>query len=403
MKENDQTLMTTSYKNKNDKISIMQKNKKTKNNLTFSIIKDDRLLQSYFPNPDDLVGTNGIDIYSQMLLDPKVSSLINLLKSRILSYKLILKQSNSNEEVYKRCLNARFDTDYTEEMSQMLSCLIYGYSVNECIWKEENGYYSIDYIKTHHPKKFMFNTFGNLVYTYMGQDRVLDDNYKWLVMQNSDVIDNPYGESVLRSCYWPWKFKQAGLNFWLKATEKFSVPSILALFETEGSDEDVQIRAKHLAEMLNGISSGSSVALANVKKTEAIKTEGSLSDFRSLCDFCDTQISYGITGQSLATGDAQFNARASSQVHQQMFDQQAISISQKLQQQMQKLLNWFVELNYGIGVIAPTVSFRYNTESQDIHTLIELMKNGLDISKEAIYNHYNIPKPINEADSTNLK
>ncbi|WP_435372790.1 phage portal protein family protein [Treponema phagedenis] len=38
-------------------------------------------------------------------------------------------------------------------------------------------------------------------------------------------------------CYWPWRFKQFGWEFWLKAAKKAGVPSIVALFESTNTEE----------------------------------------------------------------------------------------------------------------------------------------------------------------------
>ena len=79
-------------------------------------------------------------------------------------------------------------------------------------------------------------------------------------------------------------FKQAGYDFWLQATEKYSVKSIAALFKADGAEEEINKRAFDIAQMLLGIESGSAAAVGNVEKLEQIGMDGHLSDFKELVE-----------------------------------------------------------------------------------------------------------------------
>ena len=363
-------------------------------NLNAKLIKPEHHLLQYLPNPDEIAGHNSIEIYTQMMLDSRIASLINLVKTRSLSFPLRLVRADAPDHVFQACRNAGFETEYFDDMEQILSCLIYGYSINECIWAEDTVYWQLKSIEARHPKRFAFNKNFEPVLISQGEELVLNHPYKWIVMRSGAAIENPYGESLLKACYWPWKFKQAGLEFWLKATEKFSVPSILALFETQGTEEEVQKRAQNLANMLGELNSGSGAALANVKQVESLQAAGALADFRSLCEFCDQQISYAITGQSLATGDATYNARAASSTHYDIFYEQAKNVAKQLQSSMQQAVDWFVEINFGVDVQSPKIQFDFGDEIKpSLSEMMQLIQAGIPVDMEHFYHAYGIIPP----------
>jgi hypothetical protein len=78
-------------------------------------------------------------------------------------------------------------------------------------------------VETRKPERFAFSPEGELLWRRLGTDfERLYQGYKWLTFRFDEDAENPYGTSVLQSAYWSWKFKKAGLEFWLMATERFS-------------------------------------------------------------------------------------------------------------------------------------------------------------------------------------
>ncbi|HOV64913.1 MAG TPA: DUF935 family protein, partial [Spirochaetia bacterium] len=222
--------------------------------------------------------------------------------------------------------------------------------------------------------------------------------YKWLVYRFDKDAENPYGTAALKSCYWPWKFKKAGLEFWLMATEKFAVPSLLAIFESSEQDEKVRERAKALAELLSTVESGSGSAVANVKEVKAIEASGDLSTFQSLLNWCDTQIAYGLVYQSLSVQEAENGTRAQATVHEDTFKDSSKGECRELAPVLQMLVDWVVELNFGPGEAIPQVSFDladYATWEQ----VRDAIDRGVPVSKQALYSRYGLPEPEDDEDS----
>ncbi|MGL4524871.1 MAG: phage portal protein family protein [Spirochaetia bacterium] len=368
--------------------------KKNIHQLTAKLIKPQEKLFHYLPNPDEIEAENGIQIYRQMMLDPRIFSLINLIKSRCLHYPIHIVAHGCNDQIVEACRNAGFETQYYDDLEQILSSLIYGHSVNECVWKEEGERFLLESIQALNPQDIRYDENFKPLFLKNGELSYLDHAYKWIVMRHGSSIQNPYGESLLKACYWPWKFKQAGLEFWLKATEKFSVPSILALFETQGSEDEVRRRAQNLADMLGNLHAGSGAALANVKQVESLQASGSLAEFRSLCEFCDQQISYALTGQSLATGDASHNARAASQTHGEILDFQCRNIAKQLESHLQLAMSWFVQLNFGKQTIVPKIQFNFEQRRNlSFDDYLRLLEREVPFDKESLYDLFQIKRP----------
>jgi hypothetical protein len=148
-------------------------------------------------------------------------------------------------------------------------------------------------------------------------------------------------------------FKRAGYEFWLQATEKFSVKTILAIFKSDGDEPKLQERAAVVAAQLMSISSGSAAAVGNVDSIHELGMSGDLAGFASLVDACDTQISYGLTGQTVATSKTEGGSLALGEVQADLFYEDAKGIALEGQALVQKIINWAVELNGYTGITPP--------------------------------------------------
>ena len=147
----------------------------------------------------------------------------------------------------------------------LTGALKYGFRPAEILWeRDENGWLYIDSLKGHHINNYRFNEEGDMWYVGFG-NQLLDEEFKWIVHRiEGDSYNEPYGMAYMRSAYWPWQFKRLGWQYWLTATEKFSVPSLAALFESSDPARSRQI-AEDVAEAVSMISSGSAVRLGMLK------------------------------------------------------------------------------------------------------------------------------------------
>lgn len=375
--------------------------KPTQKEMTTQIITDSMLnFISYMPNPDDIVsGTvDSYSTYRKMRTDPRIDSLLNIIKSSALNFPLHVVQGEAGEDTYEFIRNLEIFRNMQKKNKRMLSALDYGFSVSEMIWKIENGTYIPENFITRKPERFYFNRNWELFLNTLGEKKKLDQDYKWLIFQHDPDDENPYGTSILRCVYWAWMFKQAGYDFWLQATEKFSVKSLVALFQADGDETTIRNRASEIAQMLMGITSGSAAAVGNVQELKEIGMSGNLSDFKELVEACDTQISYGLTGQSIATSTTNGGSLALGEVQAEVLYDSCKGIALELQSVLQKIINWTVELNYGKETTAPLIVFDVEKRAS-FDEVMKAIEKKIPVSKSALYSYYALPEPKNEEDA----
>lgn len=370
--------------------------------MTTPIIRDSVLsFLSYMPNPDDVASGSSAsyETYRNMRKDPRIKSLLGKLKSAALNFPMFINQDESDDRVYGFIRDLKIFRNMLKKNRRMLTALDYGFSVSELIWSiEGNRYIPVNFI-TRRPERFHFNSSWELFLTGMGQDVRLDQDYKWLVLQHEPDDENPYGTSVLRCCYWPFLFKQAGYDFWLQATEKFSVTSLVGLFTADGGDEDrLRRTAQDIAEMLMNVSNGSTGALANVSDVKEISMSGDLAHFKELVEACDLQISYGLTGQSIATSATNGGSLALGEVQADILYEDCKAIALELQKVLQKIIDWTVELNFGAGVPAPQIQFDVDRKAS-FEQVMQAIDRKIPVSKSALYSQYALPEPLDDDDA----
>jgi len=370
--------------------------------MTARVIKLDDIssFMGYMPNPDEVLRDTGeaIGIYREMKTDPRVKSLLAVAKTAVLNYPIQLEQGAAPDSTVKLVGAAIEDLPLYSVAKRLLSGVDYGFAVVELVWENAGLWRPVDSV-LRKPERFRFDREGRLKYLRHGE--LLDlysQAYKWLVWRHDKDAENPYGTSALKSCYWPWRFKKAGAEFWLMATEKFAVPSILALFEcTEGEDK-ARERAASLAEMLGQLGSGSGAALANIKEAKVLESDGKLSEFTALMDWCDKQIAYGLVYQSLAVQESQYGTRAQADVHEDTFLTTMKGIARDIAPVLQRVVDWIVELNVGPGAPAPRVVFDL-ADYADWKAVVEAIDRGVPVSRSALYSRYALPKPTDDGDA----
>ena len=380
---------------------MLGKKKPTQKELTTQIITDSVLsFLSYMPNPDDIVSgsINSYGTYRKMLSDPKIKSSLGKIKSGALNFPLNIVQDESEEKVYEFVRKLPIFRNMHKKNRRMLSALNYGFSVSELIWElQDNKWIPSNFI-TRRPERFYFNSDWELFLQQNGVKTRLDQDYKWLVFQHEPDDENPYGTSMLKCVYWAWMFKQAGYDFWVQATEKFSVKTLIALFETEGDENKIAERANDIAEMLMGIQSGSTAAVGNIKELKDVGMNGELAGFKELVEACDLQISYGLTGQAVATNATNGGSLALGQVQAELLYEDCKCIALELQSVLQQIIDWTVELNFGPGMKAPQIQY-----AVDRRATFEQLMNAIDrkipVSKSSLYSYYGLPEPGNDEDS----
>jgi hypothetical protein len=375
--------------------------------MTARVIQMNELFSSfvgYMPNPDEVLRNTGeaISIYREMKTDARIKSLLAVAKTAVLNYSIQLNQGDATDSTMAIVKASMDEQMLYGIVKRLLSAMEYGFATVELIWTEpeQSGdpWQLVDTV-LRRPERFRFDCEGRLKYLRNGAlEDLYSQGYKWLVWRHDKDAENPYGTSALKACYWPWKFKKAGAEFWLMATEKFSVPSVLALFDCADDPVKIRERAAGLAEMLGNMGSGSGAALANIRDAKIIETDHELSEFAPLMDWCDTQMAYALVYQSLAVQEAKNGTRAQADVHEDTFLATMKGIARDIMPVLQRVVDWIVELNVGPGESAPHVAFDLE-DYASWDTIVDAIDRGVPVSLKALYSRYALPRPADENDS----
>lgn len=371
-----------------------------KTNLQIEFIKDFSSFLSWMPSPDEIMSRTGdaVTLYDEMLTDGRVSSLFYTRRNATMNLPLeIPKTDNKAIDTY---VEWAFKERDIRKWGWLLltNALKYGYQPMEIVWKKEKGLWRISYLKGHNINQYWYDDQGHLYYSDMEGMKLLDQPFKWIIHRHEgDTHNNPQGVSILKAAYWAFKFKQLGFQFWVTAAEKFSVPSILAIFDQSGDPAAVQARATELADMVSNISSGSTGALANVKDIKTLNMSGSLADFDSLVSTCDVQIAYALTGQSLATNNPTQGTQALGTVHEATMQGFVENDARALSYTLQAIARMCIELNFSEGSPYPEVIL--DTGDQATWDQVrDAIDRGIPVSKSKLYSRYRLPEPDDDQD-----
>jgi phage gp29-like protein len=306
-----------------------------------------RTFLSYLPNPDIVLRKSGetMQIFKEMFTDGRIKSLFGIRRGATLNLPKRIVPCNVKE--IDELVTSAFSHDFIWQVTRKLMyALAFGFQPVEIVWKRSGPYWIPDYSKKHDPTYFTYTPKGVLTYLSSEGPQEITEPYRILVHRNEgDAHDDFYGVSEFAACYWMWQFKRMGFQFWVTATERFAGPSILAIFETD-DESKAKERAVELANIISEIQSGSSGALANVKSIQQINMRGAISEFRILIDTCNAELSYTLTGQTLATGEAEYGTRAQGEVHERVMKIFVEHDAKGLAQTLQTLIDWIVEINY---------------------------------------------------------
>ena len=334
------------------------------------------------------------EVFTKMMNDPKIESLVENRKDRVQQMYGSITESG-NKAVDEACRKyIPFNLIYKLN-TILLNAVPYGIALCEVVWDFKDGFYvPVDFIPI--PRTAInFPHGGNYGVPYLSAlNKPLDEPNKFIIHRNDKGDGNLWGTPALRSCYWPWKFKQLGFKFWIMAAERLGVPSILAIFDTKTAEE-AQRRSAELTPVIQNMRSGSSGAFANIKEIKVV--DGAIKDFETIVKVCNEEISYGITAQSLMTSEAQYGTKSQGLLHSETYKSTTIHDAYLMQQSIQKLFNYFVDVNFP-GAAVPAFDID-STDFADWEVIRDAIDRNIPVSLNALYKKVHLPKPENDADS----
>lgn len=353
------------------------------------------------PNPDVLIRNKGIrfDTFREMLLDGTISGKFDQLFSWVKTKKL--RFEGDNAETVEAALAG---INLNALLGEMLTATQFGYSVQEIIWqdpKKNGGAWLVEKIVGRVQERFGFDYNGQLMYSGgMGVLSPITESFKFMVTRHNPVNENYYGSPILSKCYWPWMFKKAGFRFWVTAAEKFGVPTVLALFQSDNEERQSAV-AEYLAGELSKIQNDAAVALANVDSIQTLEASGNAQGmFHDFLDVCNAEIGKAITGETMTSENGSgIGSYSLSSVHADTLDVKAQDIADEIADTLKNsVVKWIVQLNHGADAEVPEV-FLTDIPQASFADVMSAVDRSIPVSISSLYDDYGLPRPDGEADT----
>lgn len=262
-------------------------------------------------NPDFVT----VEQYRKMIdSDEVVYYGLELLKTSIIRRLGEYTHSNPEIEAHVRMSFAGMRGTFWAAAMQMLSCLGYGYSVTEIVWKYSDGKLLLDSLQTLKPESVLFDisTDGadknsvNLVCQRIGiEEKVLPSSKLIVYSHNAEGAD-PYGRSKLRSAYKSWFIKDEVLKNWAICSEKYGTPYTIGK-----SDANERVKKpgglvvsalEYVGELLDSLSSKGSLSVSKGTDIEIVYPSRNFGeDFRIFIEYLNKSIFRALQIPSLLT------------------------------------------------------------------------------------------------------
>lgn len=297
--------------------------------------------------------------YDHMQADAMVQTCLTLKRLGVLAAPFTIEPADATPE-------ARRNADFVEEsFSRMagsplsilhgaMDAFAKGWSVQEMVWRAEDGKLWLDRVKSKDPSMFGIHvdSFGNvdsLELRVPGEPARELPRGKFVLFANRAVYGNAKGKSDLDAAYLHWKSKKELLGAWKLHLERFASPTVLGKI----SRSTPQIEQADLLAKLEGLNRSTAITFPDDVdvSTLAAKGEGSAAFFDAI-DFHNREIGRAILGQTLTTDEGRrVGSLALGKVHLQVLLLQLEAVRKELADGVmgEQVIRPMIEMNFGSG------------------------------------------------------
>jgi phage gp29-like protein len=317
------------------------------------------IIRNILENPDDILAryapSEGVDIYRKMeSSDPVVASALATRRSAVVNrpFTILASESDSAVESYVHDLINGI-ANLPQTLDHALGALTTGFVPLELFWTVRNGKWFVEKIVPRDPADYVFDCDGHLRLLTKAQPIEGEPvpPLKFIVHSRRASAANPYGESVLKSLYWPVTFSRAGWKWWATAIEKYGMPIITASFPSSASADD-RSRFEEFVRSLQAhswsvVPEGFAVELHETKRATG-------DDYLPFLQYADTKKFQVILGQNLTAETSTQGSRAQAAVHNLVRQDIALADAAALSATLtDQLITPAVQLNFNTTLPIP--------------------------------------------------
>jgi phage gp29-like protein len=282
-----------------------------------------------------------------------------------------------------------------EVFLDLLDAIGKGIAVSEIMWGFVDGHFVIEDIQNIHQKKFLFdeNDEFKIITEDNPQGESLPDN-KFIIHKYKAKSGHPSRAGILRIAAWMYLFKNYSVKDWVAFCEVYGMPLRLGKYNASASPEDKAA----LVEALISIGTDAAGILPDNATIEFIQSKANTTAevYKLLADYCDSQISKAVLGQTL-TSDTGGGSLAQGKVHNEVRHDLTLSDCKALASTVKRdIIKPLVFFNFGETRRIPKIVFDCK-EEEDLNQLADvytkLRELGLPIAEAHLYKKFGIPIP----------
>jgi phage gp29-like protein len=333
------------------------------------------------------------DLYAEVERDPHVKAVLDSAKLNVAGMKWDVsahmnpgekEPSTRNQAIADATKHALENTGFfPQHLFNLMGALGMGFAVSEIIWEVTNEGVMPKTLINRPPRRFQFDAVDrslrlrNIKNVYYGD--ALPDK-KFIVHRCSSQWENPFGDAMDQSLYWPWLFKRTVLKFWMQHEQVGAAP-IPLVKHPASANKELKAEALSIAQMIRNGAYGRIPDNFEIIWAEAQNAMAAGESYQTFIRTMNDEMSKCVNGQTL-TAEASSNvgtgSRALGSIHQVTQNQRDVYRAEGLSSTINaSLVKWFVDLNFADVEGYP--KFRFDQEeAEDLKTEALVVKTLTD-------------------------
>ncbi|MGD8307472.1 MAG: DUF935 family protein [Ignavibacteria bacterium] len=353
-------------------------------------------LYKALPDPDNILEENNYDydIYRDLLTDPHLMATVQQRKMQVMQMGWEL-QFDGDKKINENLMKIMRDLPLNKITSDVIDAIFFGFTVGEIEWiKDGEEIRPVDIVGK--PQEWFIFTRENELRLrkfkdgqYFFEEGEKLPEYKFILTQNKPTYTNPYGQKVLRDCYWPIQLKRGGVEFWQLMMERYGMPYLIGRFPNTFTDTQKSEFLEQLKQMIEDNITVFEETLGIEIKEAPQYDIGQL--YEKLVDFHNKEISKAVLTVTLTTEIEKVGSYKASEIHREMLSYLGVSDKKLVERALNTLLEYYIRLNYGE---IPLPRIKLNKKEAIVEESAErdkiLSEIGVKFTKEYFKKRYNL-------------
>ena len=363
------------------------------------------------PNPDPILRKLGVaeEVYDAISSDAHVMGELRSVRAGLLGYELKVvsgteqKPEGKDQQALELCQQWMRQAPapkmtWPDVIWNMATAIFKGRRAHELVWEQVGGQLLPTQLLDRPNRRFVFNNDNEL--RLLTRDNQIEGeevpDYKFLLTRHMPSAENPYGQAVFASCYWPYTFKHGGFRFFYKFCERYGLPWPVGKYPQGSTITEQNQLLDALVQMTEDgaavIPEGDSVEILTTSHSGELAQE-------ALVHLCNREMSKALTSQTMATELRNVGSNAASQTANKRQEGVQLSDRSIISATLNEAFQWITLFNFGPDTVAPRSEFykrkdvpKERAETWEIATRIG------NPSLSAFHTEMNIPQAVDDAD-----